>query len=50
MKHLPELTTENVLNYIQEKNSKMPNKDLLLKGKESYYLIKSLIEEIGKND
>jgi predicted glycosyltransferase len=48
MKHLPEISTENVLAYIRQNDSKLPNKDLLLKGKESYHLIKSLIKEIGK--
>lgn len=48
MMHLPELKSEDVLKYIHENNKKTPNQDLLLKGKESYYLIKSLIEEIGK--
>jgi hypothetical protein len=49
MKHLPDLTAENVIEYIQENNASSPNKQLLIKGKESYYLIKSLIEETGKN-
>lgn len=49
MQHLPELSVQNVLTYLKKNNKKMPNKDLLLKGKESYYLIKSLIEEIAKN-
>lgn len=48
MKHLPEISTEKVLTYISQHDSKPPNKDLLLKGKESYHLIKSLIKEIGK--
>jgi len=49
MQHLPELSVQNVLTYLNQNNKKMPNKDLLLKGKESYYLIKSLIEETAKN-
>jgi len=49
MKHLPDLTAENVIEYIRQNNASSPNKQLLLKGKESYYLIKSLIEETGKN-
>jgi predicted glycosyltransferase len=49
MKHLPDLTAENVIEYIQENNASSPNKQLLIKGKEPYYLIKSLIEETGKN-
>jgi len=49
MKHLPYLTAENVVQYMRENNASSPNKQLLLKGKESYYLIKSLIEETGKN-
>ncbi|MGN6196978.1 MAG: DUF354 domain-containing protein [Ginsengibacter sp.] len=49
MKHLPDLTAENVIKYVNQNNETSPDKQLLLKGKESYYLIKSLIEEIGKN-
>lgn len=48
MQHLPKLSTEKVLEYINQNDSKTPNKNLLLKGKESYYLIKSLIKEISK--
>lgn len=48
MHHLPKLTSENVFKYLEQNNSKPPDKNLLLKGKESYYLIKSLIKEIGK--
>lgn len=48
MKHLPKLSTEKVLEYINQNDSKTPNKNLLLKGKESYYLIKALIKEISK--
>ncbi len=48
MQHLPKPSIERVLNYIEQKNSKPPDKDLLLKGKESYYLIKNLIKEISK--
>lgn len=49
MQHLPDVNTKNVLDYIIQNNAKSPDKKLLLKGKESYYLIKSLIEEITKN-
>jgi predicted glycosyltransferase len=49
MQHLPKLKTENVLNYIQQNYAKPPDKTLLLKGKEAYYLIKSLIEQITTN-
>jgi len=49
MQHLPKLNTENVLNYLQQNDAKPPDKKLLLKGRETYYLIKSLIEEITKN-
>ena len=48
MQHLPKPTTKSVLNYLQQKNAKPPDKNLLLKGKESYNLIKSLIIEIKK--
>ena len=48
MQHLPKVNTEEVLEYLNQNDSKTPNKKLLLKGKESYYLIKSLIEEISK--
>lgn len=48
MLHLPNLSTGNVLEYLQQKNEKPPDKNLLLKGKESYNLIKSLIVEIKK--
>lgn len=48
MQHLPKLTTENVLKYLEQNNSKPADKNLLLKGKESYYLIKSKIKETGK--
>jgi len=49
MQHLPDVNTKNVLDYINQNNAKSPDRKLLLKGKESYYLIKSLIEEITKN-
>ncbi len=48
MQHFPDLTSEKVIEYISHKDSKAPNKKLLLKGRESYYLIKSLIKEISK--
>ena len=48
LKHIPQLTTEKALQYIDQEGQKMPNQNLLLKGKESYYLIKSLIKEISK--
>jgi predicted glycosyltransferase len=46
MKHFPTLNIKNVLDYIHQNNAKSPDKKLLLKGKESYYLIKSLIEQL----
>ena len=49
MKHFPTLNIKNVLDYIHQNNAKSPDKKLLLKGKESYYLIKSLIEQLTKN-
>ena len=49
MQHLPDVNTKNVLDYINQNNAQSPDRKLLLKGKESYYLIKSLIEEITKN-
>ena len=49
MKHLPNPKTENVLEYLKQNNTKNPSTALLLKGKQSYFLIKSLIEEITKN-
>jgi hypothetical protein len=49
IQHLPDIKTKNVLDYINQNHAKSPDKILLLKGKESYYLIKSLIEEITKN-
>jgi predicted glycosyltransferase len=48
MQHLPNLSCEKIIEYIHQNDSKSPNKDLLLKGKESYYLIKSLIKELVK--
>jgi len=45
MKHFPKITLEKVLEYINQNNSKTPNRNLLLKGKESYTLIKALIKE-----
>ena len=49
MKHFPKPKTENVLAYLKQNNAKLPNTNLLLKGKQSYSLIKSLIEEITNN-
>lgn len=49
MKHLPNPKTEIVLEYLKQNNAKTPNTNLLLKGKQSYFLIKSLIGEITKN-
>ena len=48
MKHIPDLKIENVLNYIKATKLKAPDNNLLIKGKESYYLIKSIISEISK--
>jgi predicted glycosyltransferase len=48
MHHLPKLDTENVMRYLEQNNSRPSDKNLLLKGKESYYLIKSVIKETGK--
>jgi hypothetical protein len=48
MQHLPKLSANDVLEYINQNDSKSPNKELLNKGKITYYLIKSLIQEIGK--
>jgi uncharacterized protein len=48
LQHLPKLTAEKAIQCINSNESKTPNQDLLLKGKESYYLIKSLIKEISK--
>ncbi|MGH2564981.1 MAG: DUF354 domain-containing protein, partial [Ginsengibacter sp.] len=48
MQHLPKPNTQSVLKYLEKNNSKPPDNNLLLKGKESYYLIKSLIKETGK--
>ena len=48
MQHLPKPHTENVLKYLEQNNLKPADRNLLLKGKESYHLIKSLIKEIGK--
>lgn len=45
LKHIPKLTAEKALQYIDQEGQKMPNQNLLLKGKESFYLIKSLIKE-----
>lgn len=50
MQHLQKPTTEIVLDYLKQNNTKTPNIKLLLKGKRSYFLIKSLIEETKKND
>ena len=50
MEHLPKPTTENVLEYLKQNNIKPPNTALLQKGKQTYFLIKTLIEEITKND
>ena len=49
MQHLPKPNTEIVLDYLKQNNAKPPNIKLLLKGKESYFLLKSLIEETKKN-
>ena len=49
MQHLPKPKTEVVLEYLKQNNTKLPNTNLLLKGKQTYFLIKSLIEEITKN-
>jgi predicted glycosyltransferase len=49
IKYLPEPKTENVLEYLKQSHEKPPNTFLLLKGKQSYFLIKSLIEEITNN-
>ena len=46
LKHIPQLTAEKALEYIDQEGQKRPNQNLLLKGKESFYLIKSLIKEI----
>ena len=48
MQHLPKLSANDVLEYINQNESKFPNKELLEKGKITYYLIKSLIQEISK--
>ena len=48
MQHFPDLNTEKVVEYFNQNDSKAPNKTILLKGRESYYLIKSLIKEISK--
>ncbi len=50
MKHLANPKTEIVLEYLQQNNAKTPDTNLLLKGKQSYFLIKSLIEEITKKN
>lgn len=47
LKHIPQLTAEKALEYVDQQGQKMPNQNLLLKGKESFYLIKSLIKEIN---
>jgi predicted glycosyltransferase len=48
MKHMPDISTEKALDYIGQHESKTPNRELLIKGRESYNLIKSVIKEIGK--
>ena len=45
LKHIPQLTAETALQYIEQAGHKMPNQHLLLKGKETFYLIKSLIKQ-----
>lgn len=48
MHHHPKISTEIVLEYINQNATKTPNLELLLKGRESYNLIKKLIKEISK--
>ena len=48
MKHIPDLKIQHVLDYTESIKAKSPDNDLLLKGKESYGLIKSLIIETTK--
>jgi predicted glycosyltransferase len=50
MQHFPRPETRRVLDYLQLNQAKSPNRDLLLKGRESYYLIKKLLDETKKYD
>jgi predicted glycosyltransferase len=45
MQHLPSPKTQQILDFLEKSQVKEPNKNLLIKGKESYYLIKKLLEE-----
>jgi hypothetical protein len=47
MLHMPSLKAENILECIDKNNNKSPNKTLLLKGKNSYNLIKTTVQEIA---
>jgi len=46
--HMPQPNILNVLKFIEHKKEIQPNKDLLLKGQESYQLIKRTISQISK--
>ena len=46
--HMPQPNISNVLKFIEHKKEIQPNKDLLLKGHESYQLIKRNISQISK--
>lgn len=50
MEHYPQINKEKVIKFMHKNSISMPDKQLLLKGKETYYLIKSLITEIKKTD
>lgn len=48
MEHLPYIKTNDILKVIEAKNKKSPDKELLMKGKDAFKLIKSTLEEIKK--
>jgi len=45
MQHLPSPKTQQILDYLEQNQAKSPNKNILIKGKETYNLIKKLLEE-----